>query len=89
MAEENARQAAAWRETSKERARQEEVEHIAAFDVMEKLRKNSVQQPIQKYLPVYDNPKKDLGYVEPIKIGVITPPEFLEGTKFDTISAMI
>lgn len=38
---------------------------------------------------VYDNLKKDFGYVEPIDISVIIPVELPQGTKFDIMSIVI
>lgn len=38
---------------------------------------------------MYDDPDKNLGYIEPIETGAIISSELPQGTKFDITSAII
>lgn len=89
MAEENIRQVAAKRAVKEERARQDNVNHLAALNERDRVRRNKGQRPLQPYLLVYKEQETDSAYVEPIKTGAIISPELTQGTKFDITSAMI
>lgn len=68
---------------------QEEVNHLAVLFVREKLRKIKGWKPVKQYISIYNDIKKDLGYIKPTKPGVIIPPELPQGTMFDITNMMI
>ena len=75
IAEENARQEAVRQASRDERARQNEANRHATLDNWERQRRPRGQLPLQQCLPIYEDPKEDLDYLEQIETGDIIPPK--------------
>lgn len=58
MAKENSRKEAARQINLEERASQYETNHLAVLDEQERQRRNRRKQPLQQYLPYYEDVKK-------------------------------
>lgn len=67
----NNRQATTQRAARGKWARQKSGNFLAAPDGRDKLRRNSIKQPIQQYLSFYDDPEEYLENVEIVEIGTI------------------
>lgn len=73
MAKKTGRQESTQQVAKEERDRQKEKYHQDALK-RDRIRRNIGLHPIQQYLPVNDDPKEDLGCVEPIETSAIIPP---------------
>lgn len=88
LTKENVKLAAAHCSSQEERARQEE-DHRETLNRDTTRRDKTQPPPTYQYLPIFDDLKEYLGYVEPIKIGLVISPEFPYKVKFDITSDII
>lgn len=58
------------------------------MDERDRYRRNKGKQPLQQYLPHYEDLEEDLDCLEIVEIGVIIPLELPLETKFDITSAI-